>query len=95
MFIYIYDYAQENSWAIKRFACAGNSWDLSGKFKVQVSKQIHKNMALRFKNRLSNGRFGKISVVYSGISKEKLKLSLNSWREKARIANDHHKNFRD
>ena len=52
-------------------------------------------MASRFKNRLSNDRFGKISVVDSGIAREKLQLSLNSWREKARIADDHHKNFRD
>ena len=43
----------ENSWAIKRFASAGNSRVLNGKFKVQVSKQIHKNMASHFKIRLS------------------------------------------
>ena len=45
-------------------------------------------MASRFKNRLSNGRFGKISTLNTGISKEKLHRSLNSWRGKARIADE-------
>ena len=45
-------------------------------------------MALRFKNRLSNGRFGKISVINTGITKEKLNCGLNSWREEARIADE-------
>ena len=50
-------------------------------FKTRVSKQIHTNMASRFKNRLSNGRFGKTSMINTGISKEKLHLGLNSWRD--------------
>ena len=45
-------------------------------------------MASRFKNKLSNGRFGKTSMINTGISKEKLHLGLNSWREKARIADE-------
>ena len=45
-------------------------------------------MASRFKNWLSNGRFGKISVINTGITKEKLNCGLNSWREEARIADE-------
>ena len=45
-------------------------------------------MASRFKNRLSNGRFGKISVINTGITKEKLNCGLNSWREEGRIADE-------
>ncbi|CAB3997545.1 Hypothetical predicted protein [Paramuricea clavata] len=42
-------------------------------------------MASRFNNRLSNGKFGKVSQINTSHTKERLLKAINSWRKTARV----------
>ena len=69
----------ENSWMREKFARAANSRDQSGRFK---SQNCQTKMDSRFKNRLSNGKFGKPSQINTSLCKERLLKGLNSWRKR-------------
>ena len=42
-------------------------------------------MASRFNNRLSNGKFGKVSQINTSHTKERLLKAINYWRNTARV----------
>ncbi|CAB4003585.1 Hypothetical predicted protein [Paramuricea clavata] len=42
-------------------------------------------MASRFNNRLSDGKFGKVSQINTSHTKERLLKAINSWRKTARV----------
>jgi hypothetical protein len=58
---------------------------LAGNLNVKLKSNFKTNMASRFNNRPSNGKFGKVSQINTSHTKERLLKAINYWRNTARV----------